>query len=77
MGNGDGNTLKDIMIASDGRSVNLRAEREGAGNGRVYTITVAVTDASGNRATTTFDVQVAKSQGKGAVKDAPVYRVTR
>jgi hypothetical protein len=43
-GGGDGNTLKDIVIAPDCKSVQLRAERNGSGNGRVYTITFKVSD---------------------------------
>ncbi len=47
-GNGDGNTVNDIVIAPDCRSVQLRAERAGPLNGRVYTVTMRVKDASGN-----------------------------
>jgi uncharacterized repeat protein (TIGR01451 family) len=43
-GGGDGNTLSDIVIAPDCKSVQLRAERNGNGNGRVYTITFKVSD---------------------------------
>lgn len=43
-GNGDGNTFNDIVIASNCRSVDLRREREGASDGRVYTITFKVSD---------------------------------
>jgi hypothetical protein len=43
-GGGDGNTLNDIVIAPDCKSVQLRAERDGNGNGRVYTITFKVSD---------------------------------
>jgi hypothetical protein len=39
-------------------TVNLRAERSNRGSGRIYTITVACTDASGNRATSTVTVTV-------------------
>src|SRR5205085_12156104 len=42
---GDGNTLNDIVIAANCKSVQLRAERQGGGNGRVYTIVLKVTDA--------------------------------
>ena len=45
-GNGDGNTIADIVI-NGLQSVDLRAERLGAGNGRVYTIYYEVKDASG------------------------------
>ena len=44
-GVGDGNTLNDIVIGSDCRSTKLRLERRGGGNGRVYTIGLAVQDA--------------------------------
>jgi hypothetical protein len=72
----DGNTLNDIVIANDCKSVQLRAERRGDGNGRVYTITFKVTDASGNVSTGTAKVTVAHSQnGTGAVDDGPVYTV--
>jgi len=75
-GNGDGNTLNDIVIAPDCKSVQLRSERSGNGNGRVYTITFKVVDASGNIATTTAKVTVPKSQnGSTAVDDGPQYTV--
>jgi hypothetical protein len=75
-GNGDGNTLNDIVIASDCKSVQLRSERSGSGNGRVYTITFKVIDAAGNVATATAKVAVPKSQnGSAAVDDGPQYTV--
>ena len=74
---GDGNTLNDIVIASDCKSVQLRSEREGGGNGRVYTITFSVRDASGNVTTATATVTVPQSQGSGpAIDDGPHYTVT-
>jgi hypothetical protein len=75
-GNGDGNTLNDIVIASDCKSVQLRSERSGNGNGRVYTITFKVSDTAGNTATATAKVTVPKSQnGSAAVDDGPQYTV--
>ena len=50
-GTGDGNTTNDIQGANTGtddRNVQLRAERAGSGNGRVYTLIYRVTDGSGN-----------------------------
>jgi len=47
-GNGDGNTTNDIVIAGDCKSVQLRSECVGGGNGRVHRIALKVTDASGN-----------------------------
>jgi uncharacterized repeat protein (TIGR01451 family) len=75
---GDGNTFKDMVIANDCKSVDLRAERDGSKNGRVYTITFSVKDPAGNVGTLTTQVTVPHSQGpKGAaVDDGPVYIVT-
>ena len=73
---GDGNTLNDIVIAANCKSVQLRAERDGGGDGRVYTITFKVTDASGNVATATARVFVPQSQnGNPAVDSGPHYVV--
>ena len=73
---GDGNTTNDIVIANDCKSVNLRSERMGNGNGRVYTITFKVTDASGNVSTATAKVTVPHSQnGSPAVDSGPQYTV--
>jgi hypothetical protein len=75
-GNGDGNTLNDIVIAADCKSVQLRSERSGNGNGRVYTITFKVVDGVGNVATATAKVTVPKSQnGSTAVDDGAQYTV--
>ncbi len=64
-GVGDGNTLKDIVI-KDPQTVSLRAERDGNGNSRVYTINYKVTDASGNTATGSSQVWVPHDQDTGA-----------
>lgn len=62
-GLGDGDTAGDIQITGD-LKLNLRAERSGTGNGRVYTITVEARDAAGNATTRTCTVSVPKSQGR-------------
>lgn len=49
-GNGDGNTVGDIQGAAFGTAdfaFRLRAERAGAGDGRVYTVTYTATDGCG------------------------------
>jgi hypothetical protein len=61
-GLGDGDTAPDWFITGD-LTVDLRAERSGAGTGRVYTIKVQCTDSSGNAATKTVPVRAPKSQG--------------
>jgi hypothetical protein len=63
----DGTTLNDIVIAPDCKSVQLRAERDGNLNGRVYTITLKVTDSFGNTATATVKISVPKSNNGTAV----------
>lgn len=68
----DGTTLNDIVIAANCKSVNLRAERDGNLNGRVYTITFKVTDSSGNTTTATVKVSVPLNQnGNPAIDDGP------
>jgi len=64
---GDGNTLNDIVIAPDCKTVQLRSERDGNLNGRVYTITFKVTDSFGNSATATVKISVPKSNNSPAV----------
>ena len=68
-GNGDGNTLNDIVIAPDCKSLQLRRERAGGGDGRVYTITLQVEDSSGNVATAVRQVFV---QNTGPAIDSGV-----
>lgn len=70
---GSGNTDKDIVISADGQSVQLRAERAGSGNGRVYTIQIEAIDKSGNAALASYQVQVPKSNGKTAIADVLAY----
>ncbi|PYS51289.1 MAG: hypothetical protein DMF68_04595 [Acidobacteria bacterium] len=74
--NGSGNTLNDIVIAGDCKSVQLRAEREQSGNGRVYTITFRVRDSAGNETTRTAKVTVPVNSGGTAVDSGPHYTVT-
>ena len=67
-GNSDGNTVNDIVIAADCKSVQLRAERDDHLDGRVYTINLKVTDASGNATTASRTVVVPLNMsGGGAI----------
>ncbi len=63
-GSSDGKTTNDIVIAPDGLSVELRAERDSLGSGRVYTLTLQLADACGNvassKATATVPLSVKK-----------------
>jgi len=67
-GSGDGNTTGDIQDASIGTpdtSVLLRAERSGDGSGRVYSLTYAARDDSGNTASALVIVTVPHDEGAG------------
>jgi hypothetical protein len=67
---GDGNTTNDMVIACNRKSAQLRSERDGNRNGRVYTLTLKVTDAIGNIRRVAVKVQVSHSQnGTNAVDD--------
>jgi hypothetical protein len=66
-GNGDGNTVNDMVITPDCKSLQVRREREGNGNGRVYTVTLQVKDSSGNVATAVRKIFV---PGSGPVIDS-------
>jgi uncharacterized repeat protein (TIGR01451 family) len=71
---GDGNTLNDIVIAPDCKSVQVRAERDGGGDGRVYNITLKVKDSSGNVTTAVRQVIVPKT-GSTATDSGAHYTV--
>jgi hypothetical protein len=74
-GPGSGNTLADIVIGAGCSSVDLRRERDGGGNGRVYRIHVALTDACGNVTTASFPVSV-RHGAPVATENLPMYSVT-
>jgi hypothetical protein len=68
----DGNTVNDIVIAGNCKSVQLRRERDADLDGRVYTVTFAVTDSLGHTTTATAHVTVPLNQnGGGAVDSGP------
>jgi len=64
-GKGDGNTNNDMVIGNG--SVDLRSERQGGGNGRVYTIHLAVADEHGNSSTASAQVHVPHNKKSTAV----------
>jgi hypothetical protein len=72
---GDGNTLNDIVIAANCKSVQLRSERDGGGNGRVYTIFFKAVDSHGNVGTATARVVVQHNPGQTAVDSGVHYTV--
>ena len=72
---GDGHTETGDLAIVDARTVRLRSERQGGGDGRVYRIEL-VDDAGGSDV---CEVHVPHDRGPfgGAVAGAPVVRVTR
>lgn len=74
-GNGDGNTTDDIVIAANCKSFQVRAERDGGGNGRVYTVTFAVKDAAGNIGRKTAKIVVPHNPGSTPVDSGVHYTV--
>jgi hypothetical protein len=72
----DATSSEDIVLVGPDE-VQLRAERDGSGNGRVYTIAFIVRDAGGNEAESTCTVTVPHDQGKNgeAIDDGEAYRV--
>ncbi|MFU8860743.1 MAG: S8 family serine peptidase [Cyclonatronaceae bacterium] len=77
-GEEDGNTVDDMVIGGSCNTVQLRAERDGTANGRVYTLRLELMDASGNVGFTNYEVHVPVSQRPGsmAIADDPVYTVS-
>jgi hypothetical protein len=64
----DGATVDDIQGAGPGAfdtDLLLRAERDGQGPGRVYTLTYQATDGAGNTGSGVADVTVPHDQGQG------------
>lgn len=73
---GSGRTGDDVVISSNCRSVDLRAERAGGGNGRVYTVELEAADASGNVGTAFYQVHVLQNKrDRAAIDDGEAFRV--
>ncbi len=75
-GDADGITTGDVAIAANCQAVQVRAERDETKNGRVYVVTLRVTDASGNTTRRDFTVSVPVSSTGGAAPDGPAQMVT-
>jgi uncharacterized repeat protein (TIGR01451 family) len=63
LGHGSGHTSPDWIVVDD-HHVLLRAEREGGGNGRIYTITITCTDSGGNSSSEQVEVTVPHDRGR-------------
>ncbi|MHA2027888.1 MAG: hypothetical protein ACW99A_12190 [Candidatus Kariarchaeaceae archaeon] len=73
-GNGDGKTFDDIVITGD-QTVDLRSERQGKGNGRVYTIHFEVVDGENNVATGSIIIEVPHNVGSITFDNGVAYTV--
>ena len=74
-GTGDGDTNDDIVLEGC-QAVRLQAERSGSGDGRVYTVEVAVADEAGNIGTASYRVEVPKGRKDTAIDSGAAYSVT-
>lgn len=73
---GDGNHAPDIVVDDDCQQLAVRAERQGPNDGRVYTLGVRVTDASGNATEGQCHVVIEHDQsGRTPVDSGEAYRV--
>lgn len=68
---GAGHTKNDMVISPDGKSVDLRIERQGKGDGRVYTILIQAVDENGNTRTESFQVKIPHDRKGSAIYDNP------
>jgi uncharacterized repeat protein (TIGR01451 family) len=71
---GEGHTAPDGKF--QGSQAKVRAERKGAGNGRVYHIKFTATDAAGAACTGTVTTCVPRNQGGACVDGGPLYDST-
>lgn len=75
-GNGDGRTCEDMSIIVGKSFVQVRAEREGKGDGRVYTVYYSVTNDAGASTESTCRIFVPHDQsGRDAVNSGVKYCV--
>jgi hypothetical protein len=62
-----------MVIAANCQSVQVRSERDGNGNGRVYRIHLVAEDPNGNKTYASFRIEVRHNANTPAVEEAPVY----
>ena len=70
-GLGDGDTSPDAaLVAGHSDQVQLRSERSGQGDGRVYRLGFGGSDGRGGTCSATVNTTVVKSQGSGTAIDS-------
>ncbi|MCK5559277.1 MAG: T9SS type A sorting domain-containing protein [Thermoplasmata archaeon] len=70
-----GNKPDDIVISADCKSIQLRRERFGGDNGRVYTVNLELEDNYGNVGFASCQVHVPKNPNTIAIDDGPAHEV--
>jgi hypothetical protein len=75
-GAADGDTSPD-GVAGPGNNVQVRAERSGKGDGRVYYIEFVASDGAGGTCAGTVQVSVPQSNSRPAVGGGPLYDSTQ
>ncbi|MEQ9105646.1 MAG: SdrD B-like domain-containing protein [Rhodothermales bacterium] len=75
IGNGDGKTTDDMVVGATCQSIDVRAERQGGGNGRVYSALVTLADAAGNAGSGVLTIGVPHDVKDVAADDGPAYSV--
>lgn len=76
-GTGDGDTPVDIRIGDECRELEVRSERKGNGDGRVYRAEITLQDASGNTTSAVVAVaKVDKAPPKPALDSGVAYSVS-
>jgi hypothetical protein len=63
--------MRPATLGAAANQVSLRAERDGAGDGRVYRIAFTASDARGGSCSGTATVSVPRKHHKSAVDTAP------
>ncbi len=72
-GSADGNTQKDIKIANNCKSVDLRRERKDGGNGRVYTLYFSTKDESGKMGAASYKIFMPVDNSLNAIDNGVAY----
>ena len=70
LGGGSGDTSPDAAAGTQSNQVQLRAERDGTGDGRVYRIAFTASDGKGGTCTGTVKVSVPHAQSGSAAVDS-------
>lgn len=74
-GGGDGEQTQDDIVCTSSRSAKLRRKTSKYGDGRVYTVGLALKDTYGNKGTADSVVTVPRSKKRSVVDSGPVVSI--